>query len=135
MGIDLASRAAEAASRLAASEGETISVAVVDDAGHVVLLQRGDGCSYISCETALGKAKLANGFRLPTRDLAAEGPQRAAFWASVSEKLDVVLAGGGYPIVCDGLLVGAIGCGGGHGPLDETCARAGAEAVSDPAAG
>jgi glc operon protein GlcG len=132
MSLALANLAAEAAQRHAAARNETISVAIVDDAGHLVLFQRGDGCSFISCETARGKAALANGFRLPTAGLAAQGPERAAFWSSVTEKLDMVVAGGGQPIVRDGLLIGAIGCGGGHGDLDEACAIAGAAALSDP---
>lgn len=131
MTAELASRAAAAATNLATSRGESISVAVVDDAGHIVLLLRGDGCSYISCETALGKAKLANGFRLPAQELASESVNRAAFWASVSDKLDVVVAGGAYPVVRDDFLIGAIGCGGGHGDLDEACARVGSGAISD----
>lgn len=135
MSLELARRAAEAAKELAAARGATISVAVVDDAGHLVLFERGDGCSYISCETARGKAALANGFRLPTSGLAAQGGDRAAFWASVTEKLDMVVAGGGHPVTRDGVLIGAVGCGGGHGDLDEDCARAAARAIADPAGG
>jgi len=131
MSLELAVKAAAAADAFAAARGETISTAVVDDAGHVVLLHRGDGCSFISTETARGKAALANGFRLPARDLASQAAGRAAFWASVTEKLDMVVAGGGIPVVRGGLLIGAIGCGGGHGDLDEACAAAAAHAIGD----
>lgn len=42
----------------------------------------------------------------------------------MTEKLDEVVAGG-YPVTRNGLLIGAVSCGG-HGDLDESCALAGA---------
>ena len=126
-------RAAEivaAAEAYAAGQGTTISTAVVDESGNLVAFKRGDDCAFVTFETARGKAVLAAGFRLPTRVMAAQGPDRASFWASVSDKLGLVVAAGGYPITQDGVLIGAVGCGGGHGSLDEACAAAAAAATS-----
>jgi len=52
-----------------------------------------------------------------------------AFWASLA-RLEMVPGAGGYPLTRDGVLIGAIGCGGGIGDEDEQCAEAGARAVN-----
>lgn len=127
---EIARRAAEAANEKARSHGHTISVAIVDESGNLVYFTRGDDCGYITFETAKGKAVLCAGFRMPARDLVSETVSRAAFWSSVSDKLGIVVTGGGYPLTLDGVLIGGVGCGGGHGPQDEDCARAAAEAVN-----
>lgn len=126
----LLSRVVKAANDAASTSQATVSVAVVDAAGRLMFFSRGEDCSHISFETARGKAAAAAGFRLPTQEMALGSAARAAFWASVSEKLDVVLAPGGHPLVIDGVLVGGIGCGGGHGDLDERCALAGTRALA-----
>lgn len=127
---EIARSAAEAAGERARADGHTISVAVVDESGNLVHFSRGDDCGYITFETAKGKAVLCAGFRVPAKDLVSDAVSRAAFWASVSDKLGVVVTGGGYPLTLDGVLIGGVGCGGGHGPQDEDCARAAAEAVN-----
>lgn len=66
MTLALAQDVANSASDIAKARGQTISIAVVDDAGHVVLLQRGDGCSYISTETATDRN--TNCFRSSRRE-------------------------------------------------------------------
>jgi uncharacterized protein GlcG (DUF336 family) len=122
--------AVEAAEAKARSAEHTISVAVVDDSGNLVFFSRGEECGYITFETAKGKAALSAGFRIPAKDLVSDSVARAAFWASVSGKLGVVVTGGGYPLTIDGVVIGGVGCGGGHGPQDEDCARVAAEAVN-----
>lgn len=42
----------------------------------------------------------------------------------------MVPGAGGCPLTRDGVLIGAIGCGGGIGEQDEQCAEAGARAVN-----
>lgn len=130
MTATLAARLVAAADEVARARGTTISTAVVDASGNLVMFARGDECGFITFETARGKAVLASGFRLPTRVLASQGAERAAFWASVTEKLGGVVAAGGYPVTQGGLLIGAVGCGGGHGDLDEACALAAAKALA-----
>ena len=51
-----------------------------------------------------------------------------AFRASLA-RLDIVPGAGDYPLTYQGVLIGAIGCGGGIGEEDEQCAEAGARAV------
>ena len=73
---------------------------------------------------------LSAGFRLPSHHLVQEGKGKVEFWASVSEKLGVVLAPGGFPLTIDGYTVGGIGCGGAHGDVDKESAEAAANFVN-----
>lgn len=130
MTLELATRIAGIASGQARGQGFSVSVAIVDDAGHLVFFSRGDQCGHITFETARGKAVLAAGFRLPASRLRGADMDRAVFWASVTDKLGMVVADGGYPLTANGVTIGAIGCGGGHGDQDERCARMAAEAVN-----
>jgi glc operon protein GlcG len=67
MTIELAQRAAMAAGEKTKQFGKEISIAVVDESGHLVYFARGNSCGFISFETAKGKASMAAGFRRPTR--------------------------------------------------------------------
>jgi uncharacterized protein GlcG (DUF336 family) len=130
MNAELARRAAEAAQAKARELGQTISVAVVDESGNLVFFSRGDTCSFITFETAKGKAAMAAGFRRPTKDYVPRAREDAAFWTGVGERLGMIVGPGGYPITREGVLVGGIGCGGALGEEDHLCAEAGAKAVS-----
>lgn len=131
LNLELATRAAQAATDFAHANGFTISVAVVDESGNMVLFSRGDDCGFVTFETARGKAVLAAGFRQPTHLLQSESASRAAFWASVAEKLNVVVTAGGYPLTHEGHIIGGVGCGGGHGEQDDLCAKAAAAAINN----
>lgn len=126
----LARRAAAAADAKAKELGGTISVAVVDESGNLVYFTRGDSCSFITFETAKGKAAMAAGFRRPTKDYVPLARENPAFWGGVGVTLDMIVGPGGYPITKDGVLIGGIGCGGALGDEDHLCAEAGAKAVS-----
>ena len=130
MNSELARGAAEAAQAKARELGHTISVAVVDESGNLVFFLRGDTCSFITFETAKGKAAMAAGFRRPTKDYVPHAREDAAFWTGVGERLGMIVGPGGYPITREGVLVGGIGCGGALGEEDHLCAEAGAKAAS-----
>ncbi len=130
MNAELARRAAEAAQAKAKEFGQTISVAVVDESGNLVYFCRGDTCSFITFETAKGKAVMAAGFRRPTDDYLEQARENAAFWGGVGARLGMIIGPGGYPITREGVLIGGIGCGGALGEEDRLCAEAGAKAVS-----
>ena len=130
MTSELARRAANAAEEKAREFGQTISVAVVDESGNLVYFCRGDTCSFITFETAKGKAVMAAGFRRPTSDYLAAARDNPAFWSGVGAKLDMIIGPGGHPITKNGILIGGIGCGGALGEEDNLCAEAGAKAAS-----
>ncbi len=102
-------------------------IAVVDDGGNLMALQRLDGTFPAGATISIGKARTAAQFRKPTRvfeEVIAKG--RTAMVA-----VDFTPLQGGVPIVLDGQVVGAIGVSGAASAhQDEAVARAGAAAVT-----
>jgi len=112
---------------VAASEAEAMKnkwnvvIAVVDDGGHLVYLQRMDGTQTGSIDVAIGKAKTAMAFKRPTKvfdDLAKTRP-------SIMSLGDVTLLEGGVPIKVGEQVVGAIGVSGVTSQQDAQIAEAG----------
>jgi glc operon protein GlcG len=133
MTVEIAQRAVAAALGKAAQLGTPMTVSVVDEGGRLVMTVRGDGAGFLTPETSRAKAVAAAAFRRPTREMVELHAKRPAFWGS----LPTVVAGqalpstGGVPIVRQGRVIGAVGCGGGTGEQDHECAAAGAEAAGD----
>jgi uncharacterized protein GlcG (DUF336 family) len=125
----IAETVVQGAQAKAAELGLTMSVAVVDESGNLVYFARGDTTSFITFETARGKAVAAAGFRRPTQDYEPHFQSHPAFWSSIAGNLKLVPGPGGYPLTRDGVMIGGVGCGGGLGGEDEVCAAAGAAAI------
>jgi glc operon protein GlcG len=109
-----------------------MTVSVVDAAGRLVLCARGDGTGFFTPETSRAKAVAAASFRVSTAELAERVQKGAPFWTHVSSALagQILPSHGAVPIVVNGRVVGAIGCGGGTGEQDHQCAVAGAAALA-----
>lgn len=130
MNQKLAETAAQAAQAEAARDGLTVSVAVVDESGNLVYFVRGDDASFITFETARGKAVTAAGFRRPTHEFQESFATNTASWISLAEKLQLLAGPGGHPLTNDGYIIGGIGCGAHPGDFDERCSGAGAAAIN-----
>jgi glc operon protein GlcG len=123
-----------AAEAKATQSGYKMNIAVVDDGGHLLAFSRMDDARPASVATAITKATTAATYRAPTGPLpgnasgVATGPdvllnlslQNAA--AASGGKITTLL--GGIPVVVDGQVIGAIGCGGGSGEQDAEVAKA-----------
>jgi glc operon protein GlcG len=103
-------------------------IAVVDEGGNLVALERLDGTFTAGANISIGKAKTAVMFKRPTRvfeDIIKNG--RTAMVALP----DFTPLQGGVPIMVDGQLVGGVGVSGAMSAMqDEELAIAGAEALS-----
>ncbi len=130
MNQEIAERAVRAAQAKAKELGITMSVAVVDESGNLVYFVRGDTSSFMTFETARGKAVTAAAFRRPTKDMLEGFKNNPAFWAGLAGELKLIPGEGGHPLTKDGVMIGGIGCGGGLGEEDHLCSEAGAKAVS-----
>jgi glc operon protein GlcG len=128
--LEMAEQAARAAQAEAKRLGTPMTVTVVDEGGRLVLCARGDGTGFFTPETSRAKAVAAAAFRKPTRDLGELVP-KSVFWGAVPAVLggEALPSAGAAPIVRDGRVIGAIGCGGGTGEQDHQCAVAGADAL------
>jgi len=120
--------AAAAAETEATAHGWAVTIAIVDDGGHLLWLQRLDGAPPISAEIAVAKARTAALGRRDSKgyeDMINQG--RTAFLSAT------VLQGmleGGVPILAGGHCVGAAGVSGVKAAEDAQVARAGVAAVT-----
>ena len=108
-----------------------VSVAVVDAAGHPVLVARGQADAWHGPYMATGKARLAAAFRKPTDALMEQWKDRPLFPMSLTEVIPggVTLNAGGHPIFDGAECVGAVGIGGGSPTNDGEVARLTVEAI------
>jgi glc operon protein GlcG len=103
-----------------------VSIAVVDDGGHLLALERLDGCAPIGAYIATEKARTSAIGRRESKgyeDMVNGG--RSAF---LSAPLVTSLEGG-VPIIVDDQVIGAIGVSGVKADQDAQIAKAGAQAL------
>jgi glc operon protein GlcG len=103
-----------------------VSIAVVDEGGFLLHLERMDGAVLTSPEIATMKARTAALSRVPTKFLEDVTKERAAT-LMFPGRLPVQ---GGLPILYEGECVGAVGVSGVQSPQDEQIAKAGLAAIS-----
>jgi len=116
----------------AAAEAEAVKnnwrmvIAVVDDGGYLIYLQRTDETQAGSVDVAVQKAKSAAMFRRPTKAFedAVAGGRNALLGLTGAVPIE-----GGVPIMLDGHLLGAVGVSGGSAPQDGQVAKAGVDAL------
>jgi uncharacterized protein GlcG (DUF336 family) len=121
-----AKRIAAAAEAEAKRNNWRVVIAVVDDGGHLLYLQRSHETQFGSVETAIAKAYAAIAFQRPTKsseDAVMSG--RLIHLALPS----VIPAEGGVPLLIDGVAVGALGISGVRSPEDGIIAAAGKAAL------
>jgi glc operon protein GlcG len=107
-------------------------IAVVDDGGNLMALERLDGTFAAGANISIGKARTAALFKKPTKvfeDIIKNGR------TSMVALNDFTPLQGGIPIVIDGQIVGAVGVSGAaSAQQDEELAIAAANAIAMPAA-
>jgi len=126
-------RIGEAARAEATSNGWAVTIAIVDDGGHLLWLQRLDDAAPASAHIGPAKARTAALGRRESRlyeEMINQG--RVSFLSA--PMLEGMLEGG-VPILVDGHCVGAVGVSGVKSTEDAQIARAGiaALAVTRPA--
>ncbi|QPF74459.1 heme-binding protein [Roseateles sp. DAIF2] len=125
--LDDVKRIAAAAEAEATSHGWAVSIAIVDDGGHLLWLQRLDGAAPISAQIAPAKAHTAALGRRESKiyeDMINQG--RVSFLSAPG--LNGLLEGG-VPVLVDGVCVGAVGVSGVKSSEDAQIARAGIAAL------
>jgi glc operon protein GlcG len=130
--LEGARKAIEAAKAEAGRRQATAVIAVVDDGGNLMAVERLDGTFPAGAHISIGKARTAALFRKPTRvfeEVIGKGR------TSMVALNDFTPLQGGVPIVVDDQVVGAIGVSGAHSAQeDEEIALAGADAFKTCAA-
>lgn len=103
-----------------------VVIAVVDDGGNLICLQRLDNAQFGSVEIAIRKARAAVAFKRPTKaweETLVQGHLR------VLSLPGVLPAEGGVPLTWQGQIVGAVGVSGVKSSEDGQIARAGASVL------
>lgn len=118
---------------LAAKENFTITIAIADAGGHLVLLERMDGGRFHTVHSSTTKAATSASNKRPTTSRGAAnqpldtahaiglalaaGPER---WTAME---------GGYPIIVEGECIGGVGVSGANWELDDKIARLAVESI------
>jgi len=126
--IDKKSLTLEAAQKIAAASlvearanNWNVIIAVVDEGGHLITLNRMETAQYGSIDVAIGKAKTAAAFRRPTKVLEDVAKTRP----TLSTIANAYLLEGGVPITYNGQVIGAVGVSGATSQQDAQVAEAG----------
>ncbi|MDE2093086.1 MAG: heme-binding protein [Burkholderiales bacterium] len=120
-------RMAGAAEAEAVAHSWSVTIAIVDDGGHLLWLQRLDGTAPISAHIAPAKARTAALGRRESRIYEEMINQGRTSFLSVPE-IEGLLEGG-VPITVDGHCLGAIGVSGVKSAEDAQIAKAGIAAL------
>lgn len=122
---------------MAAAEAEAlrnnwqVAIAILDSGGQMVMLQKLDNTQLVSIRVAEAKARTALGFRLPTKML--EDAVVAGGSGTRLLALDNIAPfEGGFPILVDGKIIGALGVSGVLSAQDAQIGRAGLAALDNP---
>jgi uncharacterized protein GlcG (DUF336 family) len=129
--LALAEQFLDAAKAEALKQGWTMSFAVVDANGRQVALIRMDGARWMTTQVAQAKAFTAATFRRPSAAVEELAEQRPDLFQSLTQLINepMLLAGGGLPIIIDGILLGGVGASGGTEAEDIDCAQVGLDAI------
>ena len=125
--------ASDAATMIAACKAEAdihkwkVCIAIVDDGGYLLHLERMDGAHLVTPEAAIGKARTAALMKKPSRFMEERISERPAFL-----RFPVITPIiGGVPVMHEGECVGGIGVAGVQSDDDERLAQAGADALGN----
>jgi glc operon protein GlcG len=113
-----------AAVKAASEKGTPIAAVVVDTGGHVVASARMDGCNFLALGMAGRKAVTSGVMGAPTSFLAENMAADPIIHNALLSDPNIVLLGGGVPIMLDGALAGGLGVAGGHYKMDADVAQA-----------
>jgi uncharacterized protein GlcG (DUF336 family) len=125
LGLEDVKRVVAAAEAEAQRNGWNVVIAVVDDGGHLMYLQR-ERVQLGSIEVACTKARVALMFRRPTRVWEETVASGRYGYLAMPGMLPIE---GGVPLVYDNEIVGAIGVSGVKSSEDGQIAEAGARAL------
>jgi uncharacterized protein GlcG (DUF336 family) len=126
LSLEDAKRVAAAARAEAEKNGWAIVIAVVDDGGHLMYLERMDGAQKASSRIAEAKGRTAILFKRPTKAIEDNVLEGRTVMMGLPGAVPLE---GGVPLVKDGQFLGGIGVSGVQSFQDGIVARAGAASL------
>ncbi|RDE22862.1 heme-binding protein [Motiliproteus coralliicola] len=113
-------------------KSEPLTVAILDQGGRLISLQRQDGSSMMRPDIAIAKAWGAVAMGKSSRSLASDAKQRPAFVSALNTLANgnlIPVPGGVLIRDQDDTVVGAVGISGDTSDIDELCAVSGVQAA------
>jgi len=135
VGVDAATakKMVAAAEAAAVAANAQIAIAVVDGNGDLVYFERMDGASARAVTSSQGKARAALLLGVPTKAaqdaMTAGKPLPVTLTSPPAGAWEITVGQGGLPILKDGKVVAAMGCGGSLPANDEMFCQAGINAM------
>jgi glc operon protein GlcG len=110
----------------AAKNNWKVTIAILDDTGAPLLVERLDGAGPVSAEVAIGKARTAAVSGRPSKFFEDRVKERPAFITYPA----AIMFQGGLPVMYQGQCVGGIGVSGVQSHEDEQVAKAGVDVLA-----
>lgn len=126
--LAIARKAVEAAEMEARKNNWGMAIAVLDTTGSLAMFVKLDSTQTASVAIAQAKARTALDLRRPTKAVQ-DGVAAGGVGLRALAIPGIMPIDGGFPIVIDGKVVGAIGVSGGAAEQDAQVAKAGADAA------
>ena len=131
LSLAAANTLANAAMAACQAQGRHIAVTILDRGGNLVAVQRADGVGPHNTEASRRKAYTALSTKSDTQALAVAARGNPDM-ANLTTLPELLLLGGGLPLLAQGQVVGAIGvAGGGGAQQDRACAQAALTAIPE----
>jgi uncharacterized protein GlcG (DUF336 family) len=126
--LEAAKKLAAPALAEAAKNNWSIALAIVDPSGNLVYFEKMDNTQLGSVNVAIDKARTAAMFKRPTKAFQ-DGLAAGGDGLRILRLQGVTPVEGGFPLLIDGKIVGAIGASGATSAQDSQCAKAGADSL------
>ena len=127
IGLEKAKQVLGAAEAEAKKRNWKMNIAVVDTNGEPVMFERMEGAQIASGAISINKARTAARFRRESRLFYNAYETGHSYPGTLDPTLTA--SPGGFPLVENGKLIGAVGCSGGTGDQDALICKVGAELV------
>lgn len=130
--LETATQLIESAEQRADEIDNPMVITVANSEGNLIAQHRMDGAWLASVNISRNKAYTSAALDMPTHELAeASEPGNPLYGLDTRDEGRMVVFGGGYPLVSDDEVVGAIGVSGGAVSQDRDVAEAGIEEWND----
>lgn len=132
LSLDTAKKLIEAAQQEAENLGVAMVISIVDDGGNLVAVHRMDDAWLASIDIAQNKAWTSVALKMPTSALEeATIPKAELYGLNTTNNGRLVIFGGGFPLLKDGKVVGAVGASGSAVANDVKVAQAAVDAFAN----
>lgn len=128
LSLEIVKEMAVAAEAKAAEMNVPIVFAAVDAGANLMLMHRMEDAFITSVEIAINKAFTSAALKIGSHEIVEDiQPGASLYGLQLTNNCKIVTFGGGFPIIVDGQVVGAVGVSGGTVEEDMTIAKAAVE--------